>query len=98
MRSDRNDWLVYLVLRFVGFVCVRLIVKNRPTSLLHLDRAVIQVYDLMTIFILLFVEMFMIRFACCFSSRYGSPWRRGSRGGDVAITSPFFCLSAFLLW
>jgi hypothetical protein len=29
------------------------------------------------------------------SSRYGlSPRRRGSRGGDVAITSPFFCLFA----
>ena len=25
------------------------------------------------------------------------PWRRGSRGGDVAITSPFFC-PANLLW
>ena len=28
----------------------------------------------------------------------GSPPRRGNRGGDVAITSPFFCLADLLCY
>jgi len=39
----------------------------------------------------------MVRFTRCFPHAMGSPPRRGSRGGDVAITSPFFCLADFLL-
>ncbi len=36
----------------------------------------------------------MVRFARCFPHAMGSPPRRGSRGGDVAITSPFFASQA----
>jgi hypothetical protein len=40
----------------------------------------------------------MVRFTRCFPHAMGSPPRRGSRGGDVAITSPFFCLADLLCY
>ena len=40
--------------------------------------------------------MFVVRFTRCFPHAMGSPPHRGSRGGDVAITSPFFCLADLL--
>jgi hypothetical protein len=40
----------------------------------------------------------MVRFTRCFPHAMGSPPHRGSRGGDVAITSPFFCLADLLCY
>jgi hypothetical protein len=40
--------------------------------------------------------MFMVRFIRCFLHALGSPLAQRKWGGDVAITSPFFCLADFL--
>jgi hypothetical protein len=38
----------------------------------------------------------MVRFIRCFLHALGSPLAQRKWGGDVAITSPFFCLADFL--
>ncbi len=53
-----------------------------------------QVIDCITIFLSVFGRSFMLRFTCCFLYATESLLVLRKWGGDVAITSPFFCAAS----
>ncbi|MDP3598537.1 MAG: hypothetical protein Q8S75_16250, partial [Nitrospirota bacterium] len=58
----------------------------------HPDKIIFQVIDYIEIIFLLPWECSWYDLRAAFLDAMALPWCKESRGGDVAITSPFFCL------